>query len=113
MSYLSSRRTTRNASAESGGWLERLPHQRRREVNTMIGLLREMPPGEMDAACERGTGRTLPRLHARPATHRMNAVQRGRRAALDGGVTSIASRRAVGSDEEVAPAPRITGRRHA
>lgn len=79
----------------------------------MIGLLREMPPGEMYEVCDRGTGRNLPRLHARPVPHRRNAVQRGRRAALECGDTSIASRRLVGSVEEAAPAPRDPGRRQA
>jgi len=79
----------------------------------MIGLLRELPPGEMDAVCDRGTGRGLPRLPARPASHRMNAVQRGRRAALESGVASIASGRVVGCGGEPVPAPRIAGRRHA
>ena len=79
----------------------------------MIGLVREMPPGEMDATCERGTGRVLPRLHAQPASRRRDAVQSGRRPALERGVASIASRRVVGSGEGVVPVPRIPGRRHA
>jgi hypothetical protein len=79
----------------------------------MLGSARKMPPGEIDVAFERGTGRNLPRPHARPVSPRVNAVQRGRRPALQRGVTSIASGRLVGGGEESAPAPRDAGRRHA
>ena len=78
----------------------------------MIGTVREIPPGEMDAACERGTGRSLPRLHAQPAARRRNALQSGRRPTLEAGVTSISSREPVGNGKGIVPAPRIPGRRH-